>query len=133
MDHATLVTTAAFLCGGTAGALALGFIAAVKHDRLQKLIKAKDEAIIERDQLVSDLTGEASQLGNRCSELRTANREKDQANDKLVRRIAELEPLAEEGRKIRDQRAANLAKMQAVNRARAAAKASNVAPIKRRA
>ena len=133
IEHMTLVTTAAFLCGGAAGALTLGFFASMKHDRLRKALAAKDDQISGFITAQSDNYQELTTLGTRCSELRVENRNKDQANEKLVARIRDLEPLADAHRATLAQRQKALDAARAANTARAAAKASNVAPIKKRA
>jgi predicted nucleic acid-binding Zn-ribbon protein len=117
------------MAGATVGAGTMALIAGGKIEELRETIAAKQARADEQ-------TKALTWLGDRCAELRMACINKDNALGTLRARIDNLEPLAQAHLDAVRQRNANLAKAQAANRARQAAKlAGNVEalPERRRA
>jgi hypothetical protein len=117
------------MAGATVGAGTVRLIARAHIGRLRETIAAKQARADEQ-------TKELILLGDRCVELRMACINKDNALGTLRARIDNLEPLAQAHLDAVRQRNENLAKAQAANRARQAAKlAGNVEalPERRRA
>lgn len=132
MDLITL--TIGIAVGACGAGVAVGVFGAAKIEQLREKLAAREATIDYQCERISADAKELCLLGDRCSELRIACRDKDQANENLQRRIAELEPDAERGRKQREQSRRALEAAQRKNRERHAAKlaTSNVAPIERR-
>jgi chromosome segregation ATPase len=126
MDHVTLTTA---VCGALGFGVGTGFGMLVRRGPTNDLIAegaAKDLAIEGRDDAIRSLNKELNAIGARCSELRVENRNKDEALGKLKARIADLEPLAERGRKaIEQHRSASRAGQAAQAAKRKSANGSN--------
>jgi gas vesicle protein len=129
MDIGTIVVSV--FAGAGVGFATASLFAANAISDLRKKVATRDRTIAAYEARIVDDTKELAQLGDRCTDLRVAGRAKDQVAEKLQRRIAELEPDAERGRKQREQSQAALRAAQQKNRERHAAKqAGNVTSIK---
>lgn len=125
------------IAGASIGQAAMALFVGDKVVRLRGVIAAKDLMMLRHNTDVADTNRRLAEAQSsldrqttKCCELRQAVREKDQAIDKLRRRMAELEPLAERGRKANEQQMrASRAGLAALARKRA----QNVTPIRKRA
>jgi regulator of replication initiation timing len=130
MDHASIAQSIIGIAGLGIGYVTHALIYSGKTGRMREIMEAQKAMIVQRDQDLSDATGELEQVGDRNSALRLENKD---LREQLSRADAEnnrLRPHADAHLASVRQRETALAKAKEANRQRHAAKqAGNVTPI----